>query len=709
MAKSAARRQRAKAQEGNGSRGAVPAERQARGAAGGGRTASVRTAPDQRRSSAGAGRAGSAATATAVGERPAQAGRRRAPAEGTRSTPALKRRSRQEERRAPPATARARPGVLAWSATVGAVLLGTLAFTNETFPHFGPRVAVLLVLAALGLPTLMARAWHSPLAWPSRAALGFLGVAALAAALSPSPLLGFFGRDQSGTGAIFWVCVAAVWALGTELRATGSELLAKGLLLVALLNGAATILEVGGLGWSWLAHVVAHLPGLEFGGGQPTGMFGNPVYSAEVMVGGLALLAWRSGSRTGWWWAMTAVLGAATYLSGERYGPLMLLGLVVWVAVVRGRRAGALFAGASLGGLVAGVAVKHAVETISPLALRPVATTSGAFGPRLHEWIASLHAVVAHPLLGIGPAQSSTATLPYLSRAFVVSNGPFPDVHNFVLEVAVTTGLLGLVAFAAWLVPAFRTAGGPLLLYAVVLLVGALIEPLEITITSLAFLALGAAGASALGREPAPARRQAQPSLSFLGIASARAGLVVLALVAGYFVMLGNTELHDGVAQGDPATLMAASRHLPMWSDGPSATSSVLSVGGVQRNSRALLLQAVAWGQVAISRNPTDEGSWTRLAYDDILVGRLKAASAALAHSLETNADDDHIFLDEVSVSVLQGHTARAVQWADQARALFHQAVLSKLARCLQAHEAPSFKANQVIEACFPKGPASSG
>ncbi|MDA8149178.1 MAG: hypothetical protein M0Z93_10445, partial [Actinomycetota bacterium] len=81
--------------------------------------------------------------------------------------------------------------MLAWVVAVGAVLLGVVALPNERTVYFGPRVTVFLVLAALGLPILALRAWRSAVSWSARAAVAFLVVASVSAALSTAPLIGF--------------------------------------------------------------------------------------------------------------------------------------------------------------------------------------------------------------------------------------------------------------------------------------------------------------------------------------------------------------------------------------------------------------------------------------------------------------------------------------------------------------------------------------
>ena len=479
------------------------------------------------------------------------------------------------QRPAPPSRNPARhlvpvgPGPLAWVVTVGAVLLGTIAFTNEKTWFFGPRAAIVLVLAALGIPTLVLRAWRSTLAWPARAVIAFLVVAALSAALSPVPWVGFFGLEEFGTGWVFLLCLAALWALGSSLNQWGAALLGRGLIVLGLLNAGAVVLEVGGPGWSPLGTLVAHFPGMLFGQGQPTGFADNPVFGAQVMVGDLALLAWRAERHNPWtWWAMTALTGAGVYLSGERFGLLVIVALLVWVFVVRKARPTISFAVASIGGTVAGVVFEQLVKLGSTNNFRSIAAEggNGLFGPLIRIWAASLHAIGAHPILGSGPSQAAPATLPYRSAATVIRGGLFNDVHNFVIQIAVTTGLLGLALFLAWLVPALRASRGPLFLYAEVILAGGLIEPFDITATSLAVLALGAAtvgvvGAVRLDREPAVT---VLPNWPTVAANVGRGVLVALALFAGINLMVATTELKSGLDTINPVTLAAASGHLPM-------------------------------------------------------------------------------------------------------------------------------------------------
>ncbi len=605
------------------------------------------------------------------------------------------------------------PGALAWVVTVGAVLLGVVALNNELNPYFGPRAAVLLVLAALGLPVLALRAWRSRLAWGARAAVAFLAVAAVAAALSPAPWVGFFGVDEVGTGWIFFVALAALWALGTDLGEAGAELLGRGLLLLALLTGGAIVLEVGGQGWSALGTFVTHFPGLQFTRGQPTGFAPNAVFAAQLLIGGLALLAWRSErSNPVAWWVMTAGLGAATYLSSERYGLLLIAGLAVWVLVVRRARAAAWFVAATGGGLLVGLAFQKLVQSGSSAHFRLVAAEggNGTVGPRMREWTAALHAVAARPVVGIGPGQSAVAIVPYRPVPSLLRDGLFPDAHNFLVEVAVTTGLLGLGLFLAWLVPGLRHARGALLLYALVVLAGGLIEPLNITTTSLAFLALGAAAVGAV-RAPPGASSGAPvplPGWTVTAATAARVVLVLVALFAGITLMVGNTELHDGIVNSDSNALAAASRHLPMWSDAANALSDLANTDARSHPSANLVKVAVAWNHVAIAREPQDASAWARLGFNLQELGNLRAAEAAVNRSLALDPTIGTTYTTKALVLLRLDGVDAALHWAEGARRAGDVgAGFDPIIHCLQAHQGTTEARDQVAAACFGHVPAS--
>src|SRR5947209_4783263 len=83
-------------------------------------------------------------------------------------------------------------------AVATAFLVPVVFSTSLSSQVWSPRVALLLVLAAFGLPHLFPLL-RSDARRPALAALAFLVVAAIATALSPQPILSLFGLYEWGT------------------------------------------------------------------------------------------------------------------------------------------------------------------------------------------------------------------------------------------------------------------------------------------------------------------------------------------------------------------------------------------------------------------------------------------------------------------------------------------------------------------------------
>src|SRR4051794_39171642 len=100
-------------------------------------------------------------------------------------------------------------------AVAAAFLLPVVFSTSLSAQAWAPRAALLLVVAAFGLPrlVLLLRSEARP---PALAAVAFLGVAALATALSPQPILSLFGLYNWGTGLLFVAALVGAWALGAS-------------------------------------------------------------------------------------------------------------------------------------------------------------------------------------------------------------------------------------------------------------------------------------------------------------------------------------------------------------------------------------------------------------------------------------------------------------------------------------------------------------
>lgn len=527
----------------------------------------------------------------------------------------------------------------AWVCGAGVVLVSVLATTAKEPSTLGPRMAVLLVLAALGLPRLVQLAVDSPLRWPARAAAAFCGWAVLSAAVSQVPLIGFFGYSERGTGALFWAAVASLWALGTGLEVPGRRVVRSALGLVVTVEALSVLTEVAASSSTGWRHFMQGLPGLQLVNGQPVGTLDSAASAAAVLVAGIALLAAGAARPTRRWWALVGGLAFVAQLTGERT-PLVLAGLVAAVvAVTLGWRAGLRLAAA----VGAGVGVGFGFEQLPAIAHGSLSTASHfapAGAPTV--WNAALSAAGHHLLVGTGPGQGVSA-IQALLHAPVQHGAVVDDAWSLVLEVAVTTGIVGLVLLVAWLVPVVRRAHGPLALAALVLLAAKLVEPLDVTLPALAFIGLGAASTGPVGAaawRPAMEPDEAEPGLETAEEPPGRvarrrpawwaaAVLAVPALVVGIQMTVGSAFEWSGVAAKNPVRTAQATDWSWMWADVPA---SVAVTDEAYQNKAASRYERI-W----LARDVVDPDAWVTAGELAEGKGNLKTAAADYHHALAIN------------------------------------------------------------------------
>ena len=252
-------------------------------------------------------------------------------------------------------------------------------------------------------------------------------------------------------------------------------------------------------------------PGLGlYDGTQADGLLGNPIHLEALMLGGLALILGRTCRSPLRWAPAVLLLTIGLEFTAERLGLPILALLVCYAIFAYGVRRGATFgalvlAGFGIGYLGGGSGLGSRVTS---------GTGETTFGFRIRVWVQGGHYVLHHPLLGAGPGQlrtalDSIATLPYAQH--VEPTRALTDGHDIFVEVAVTTGLLGLACFLTWLFGAARIAQkGAFFGFAFAMFAVELVEPLNIAILPLAFLSLGAAVAA--GRSSQPGKGGGQTS-----------------------------------------------------------------------------------------------------------------------------------------------------------------------------------------------------
>jgi hypothetical protein len=507
---------------------------------------------------------------------------------------------------------------------------------------FTPKLAVLLLFAAIGIvPLARLVVGRSSLRWAARAAVAFLAVALVSALVSPSPNIGFFGLYLWGTGWLFWLGTAGAFAIGASLGPKDRRWLFAGLLVGALGNALMAVFQI-----------VKNLPtpGLSlFNGNQADGLLGNPIHLEALLLGALALVTEKVCRAPLRWSPVVLLLAVGLEFSFERFAIVVLAVLVLYAVYAYGLRRGGIYA--SL------IAVGYAIAYLgggSGFSSRVSSGTSETtFGLRLRVWLQGARYVVHHPLLGAGPGQlrtamDSTATLSFYQH--VLAGRILTDGHDVFVEVAVTTGLFGLGCFLVWLFGAARAAGRCAFLgFGAAMIAVELVEPINIAILPLAFLAIGAATAVRSRPEGIPTgAAQLSGTNIELGVGgkvagrtSAPYGLITtvvaltLALFLGVTMVVGDAYMFRGTNSGPgrPFNLAAAkdaNRLLPYWPDSALEVSQIRAFDSLNSASAASadLAEARHWTAVAAGRDSKNPEIWTLLASAD---AEIKAYG--LAHS----------------------------------------------------------------------------
>jgi len=489
--------------------------------------------------------------------------------------------------------------------------------------------------------------------WAARLAVGFVLVGALSTYFSAAPLHSTFGPFGNGTGLLFMAVIAGWWALGTGLSSRGRHLLETALITGATVNATLAILQqLFGFGSI----------GLGGDNGQPDGVLVNPVHLGAFLAASLVLLAPRLQAEPRRWWPFVAVVGLGLGVDGERLPALLGVAVVVWGAASARRRyrrdqvggsepwrRALVFGGLTIGTMIVGSIVAELRGGLGIVSRTASSTASGTFGQRLHAWSDAIHAMDSHTFLGYGPGLFDAAISRFYSLSEIRIDGSdvpkFLDAHNFLLEYATTTGIIGLGLLVGWLVFSVRGRRGPLLGFAAVIAVVELFEPVNVVNTPLALLALGAAVISSGPAGPTEADPRGNTGGTKLPnwIGATGLTLSLLSVIPATLVLIGDVSFESGTTlfwKGEyPAALQdtsTATTLLAPWPDAPwlaANTHAALAAFG----QHGQLRQAERWAKMAVSRNPTDAQLWAALAQFQGESGNLGAARESAIEAIKWN------------------------------------------------------------------------
>lgn len=332
---------------------------------------------------------------------------------------------------------------IVWSPLGGALLIGALL---PTF-FFGRSVAGPLAVTPPGLALMLTwlavaiRRKHVRLHWPATSYAAPLALFLIATLLSLGvtqyPLLSIRElRALIFEPVVFFVLVrawdgSARWAL-------------FGFLIGASVTALAAVVQaplgIGGTAVEGVVRVQAWYPSAN----HLALMLGRAL--PFVLA---AALCWRR-----WMWLPTALVALAMLLTFSTGGWLGTLAAMLVVLLALGyRRVSAWVGGVAALSLV--VVSGLAIVGTLPERLNPLRQTGGF---RVDLWLSSLDMLRDHPLLGVGLDNFVYLYQQYYLREGAAAEPSLSHPHNWVLNLWLSLGLLGLIAFLWLLVRFWRNA-----------------------------------------------------------------------------------------------------------------------------------------------------------------------------------------------------------------------------------------------------------
>lgn len=325
-----------------------------------------------------------------------------------------------------------------------------------SWPWPGVSEALLSLGACFVAAALLWRRYRQAASLASREAWGLCGVIFLAYWL-PEFFSAFDALDRDRAWREVWLdtrylpyLLSIAIAMDT---ARGRRWVGNGLALIAAFWCADALLQAS-TGWSLRGAASAD---------RLSGIFGADNLKLGLALASLSPFAlaagWRHGGRVGWLIA-AAAMGVVILLAGARAAWLTYALVLAW----SGRRlfgARAWLIGAAAAVLLVGW-VSHSSERLQARFERSAAVVAGdavgwddALSGRVSIWYAGVRMAAAHPFNGVGVrafrdvyAKYADADDFFLSRGM----GPALHAHQWLLEVACETGVIGLLLWGlgAW-------------------------------------------------------------------------------------------------------------------------------------------------------------------------------------------------------------------------------------------------------------------
>ena len=523
-----------------------------------------------------------------------------------------------------------------------ALVLPLLTIRVTDLPGWSGRYALLGVEAAIGLP-LLAALMRTSKRRPAALALALVSVATVSALASDNPAMSLWGVQYWGHGLLFVLALAGMWAIGACAGPSGARAVERLLVFGVVSNAVVAVIQV----FTDLDRfgVTGYFE-------QSTGLLGQPAYLGMLLLGGIWLLSARASAVTAslWSYGLLVVVAVGLQLSGER-APLLLAPVVGFLAgqrVTVARRsllAAVVVGGLLLGAIVGGLGDQHTTATDR---------IGAEFGqqPRIENYSAAVAAIAERPLIGWGPGRYLAATSPHRSLELAKARPGvyFTDAHNWPLQWAVTTGLVGVSLLGLWLFFAVRAGTGPLLGFALCVGVNQLIQPHDVGVTPIALLAIGAAGATVAPRAIVP------PAV--------HVGLVLGATALACVLLTGMWHAYNGLS--DPVAAVRAASWLPHWPDrSQQAARAALATDDGTAVER--MAASVDHARQSALRDERDPRAWGSSGYFELIGDNVDEAEHAFRRALEVDPHSGSAITGLGLVEFRRGNFERAIAHFEEA------------------------------------------
>lgn len=471
------------------------------------------------------------------------------------------------------------------------------------------------------------------------------GVVILAAIVGVDRVESLIGTVR-GSGLVLLLCVAALVAMAPSLPEGLLERARRWLLWTGLIVAVGAV--TSRLAPELLEPIARRVA---FVGST----LGNPVRLTALLAACIpALLAekrWR-------WTAVLAlvVLGLGLASAEERSAyvlPVVAIAATAWFVRPGWRRV------ATATGVIAAVLALWALAPTSAVSNAPTDrfTAVGQFQTlegerqRFAVYQVNVRAFADRPVFGWGPANTWSGFLSSGTADQIdVAGRNWADAHNIVLELAVVTGVIGLVAFG-WLV--FRLAPRTLrppsgrrwaAAAAVTLVAFALVEPLDVVLTPLLFLLAGAAAGRMTGVVAVPSAAEAGRRGWSPGISAAARAATVVVLAASTVLAaanLGASALEEwGHSHAESNWALRAARDFAPWRlTAAEALAISLAVDGRAGDDAAAAEARDVVGTV-VERHPLNPGVRLLAADVELLLRNFPATQDWIREQLATFPND---------------------------------------------------------------------